>query len=108
MSQRNPIGVGTGCSLGFSPGGVWRWDVAPGGDVALGKGIQLGLDTGCALCGSASCWQETARAVGAATWRAGADTPASNLGGATAGREAAASPRLDLPFGGSETCSSTN
>lgn len=84
--------------------------MAPGGDVAPGEGerIQLGLDTGCALCGSASCWQETAHAVGAATWRAGADTRASNLGGATAGREAAASPRLDLPFGGSETCSSTN
>lgn len=31
--------------------------------------------------------------------------PAIDLGGATAGREAAASPRLDLPFGGSETCS---
>lgn len=48
-----------------------------------GERLQLGLDTGCALCASASCWQETARAVGAATWRAGADTRASNLGGAT-------------------------
>lgn len=74
--------------------------------MAPGEGgkASLGLDPGCALSGSASCWQEIARAAGAATWRAGADTGPSNLGGATAGRETAASPRLDLPSAGSETC----
>lgn len=95
MSLKNPTWVGTECDLGFSPG-------APG----EGRGrLQQGLDPGCALSGSASCWQETARAADAATGRVGADTRPTNLGGATAGREVAASPRLDLPFGGSETCS---
>lgn len=95
MSLKNPTWVGTECDLGFSPG-------APGEE---GERLLEGLEPGCALAGSASCWQETACAAAAATWRVGADTRSSNLGGATTGGEAAASPRLDLPFGGSETCS---
>lgn len=78
MSLKNPTWVGTECDLGFSPGAL-------GGGV--GRRFQQGLDPGCILPGSASCWQESACAADAATWRVGADTQPSNLGGATAGRE---------------------
>lgn len=85
MSLKNPTRVGTECDLGFSPGALRD---------GVGRRFQQGLDPGCALPGSASCWQESVGAADAATWRVGADTRPSNLGGATEGRE---SGRLTSP-----------
>lgn len=89
MSLKNSTWVGTECDLGFSSG-------AGAGGASAGSRSRLRPPRQRLL---------LAGAADAATWRVGADTPPSNLGGATAGREAAASSRLDLPFGGSETCS---